>query len=92
MDNLNKFSWAQMTSNTDGKTSGSGTVGVWYGLVSGICFLAATAYFIAMKGEGNSIVLFSSITGLATIAAALLGYRKSKDAATEPQADGAEKV
>ncbi len=35
---MNKFSWAQMTSNSDGKTSASGTMGVIICLVGTLCF------------------------------------------------------
>jgi len=37
--NLNKFSFAQMTSNSDGKTSASGTMGVLVCTIGTLCFL-----------------------------------------------------
>lgn len=92
---INKFSWAQMTSNSDGKTSGSGTMGIFTMGVGLIGFLVGvTDYFIDSKND----IMTQSIVVI-TIGAGLLGYRKSKDsgtpaeqtteAAKEPQADPA---
>lgn len=39
MKNNMNFSFGQMTSNTDGKTSGSGSMGIYITLIGGICFL-----------------------------------------------------
>lgn len=73
--NLDRFSFAQMTSNSDGKTSGSGSMGVFIIAVGLITFLMGAIHFLVVK-EGTimmqSIVIISIGTGL-------LGYRKSKD-------------
>lgn len=70
---INRFSFAQMTSNTNGKTSASGTMGVLICVVGSICFLAGSFY------KNDTILLQSVIfTG---IGAGLLGYRKSQDPA-----------
>jgi hypothetical protein len=69
-ERLNKFSFAQMTSNSDGKTSASGTMGVFLCLISGICFTIGAI-------TKNDTTLLNSVV-LAGIGAGLLGYRKSK--------------
>ena len=37
--NMEKFSFAQLTSNSNGKTSGSGTAGLYIVFIGGLCFL-----------------------------------------------------
>ena len=37
--NIQKFSFAEMTSNSSGKTSGSGTAGLYIVFIGGITFL-----------------------------------------------------
>lgn len=70
-DMMNRFSFSQMTSNTDGKTSASGTMGILICTIGSICFLLGTIY------KNDSILLQSVVfTG---IGAGLLGYRKSQD-------------
>jgi len=70
---ISKFSFAQMTSNSDGKTSASGTMGVLICVVGSICFLLGSFY------KDDTILLQSVVfTG---IGAGLLGYRKSQDPA-----------
>lgn len=78
-----------MTSNSDGKTSGSGTMGIFTMGVGLIGFLVGvTDYFIDSKND----IMTQSIVVI-TIGAGLLGYRKSKDSGTptdsakEPQGD-----
>jgi hypothetical protein len=77
MPEMNKFSFGQMTSNSDGKTSGSGTMGILICTVGSLCFLlgAIDKLFIT----GNIDVITQSIIFVG-IGATLLGYRKSKDA------------
>lgn len=76
MSEMNKFSFGQMTSNSDGKTSGSGTMGILICTVGSLCFLlgAIDKLFIT----GNIDVITQSIIFVG-IGATLLGYRKSKD-------------
>lgn len=70
-----KFSFSEMTSNTDGKTSGSGTMGVYICIIGGICFMLGV-YDTAFLTHGTDIMLQSII--FVGIGAGLLGYRKSK--------------
>lgn len=74
--NLDRFSLAQMTSNSDGKTSGSGTMGVLTITVGLLTFIMGAVHDLALGGTGSimtqSIIVISLGTGL-------LGYRKSKD-------------
>ena len=74
--NINKFSFPQMTSNKDGKTSGSGTMGVLICTVGTLCFLLG-ALDTAFITNSTDIMLQSII--FVGIGAALLGYRKGKD-------------
>ena len=71
--NINKFSIAQATSNSEGKTSGSGTAGLLICFIGAITFAYAT--FTKQMETINQSVMFT------TLGAGLLGYRKSKDAA-----------
>jgi len=69
------FSFGELTSNSSGKTSGSGSMGILICTIGCICFLigAIDAAFIT---HSTNIILQSIIfTG---IGAGLLGYRKSK--------------
>lgn len=81
--NPDKFSIAQMTSNSNGKTSGSGTGGLYLVFLGGVVgALAAVAglFFPAQMGQTNevaNVLLWSSAT--LTLGAGLLGYRKSQD-------------
>lgn len=78
---INRFSFSQMTSNANGKTSSSGTMGVYIILLSVLCFVYGCFEF---HGSGKAdIMMYSSANIL--VGAGLLGYRKSKDnTTTEP--------
>lgn len=73
---IDKFSFAQMTSNTDGKTSGSGTMGVLICAVGTLCFLLGSIDKMFINKDVDIITQSIIFVG---IGAALLGYRKSKD-------------
>ena len=74
--NLDRFSFAQMTSNSDGKTSGSGSMGVFTIAVGLLTFLMGATNVIFFDGTG--MIMTQSIV-IITIGTGLLGYRKSKD-------------
>lgn len=75
----NKFSFAQATSNKDGKTSGTGTLGLIGGLIALLCFLIG-AIFYAVKGD----IMLCTVSGaLFTTCATLLGWRKHKESKEE---------
>jgi hypothetical protein len=74
---LNRFSFAQMTSNSNGKTSASGTMGVL------ICTVGSISFLYGSLIKDTDILLQSVVfTG---IGAGLLGYRKSQDPSKETQ-------
>jgi hypothetical protein len=73
---LEKFSFAQLTSNSDGKTSGSGTMGVLICTVGSLCFLLGCLDKMFFSKAAD--ILVQSIV-FVTIGATLLGYRKSRD-------------
>lgn len=74
---IEKFSFAQMTSNSDGKTSGSGSMGILICTIGAVCFLLGC---IDKMWISHSIDIVSQSIIFVGIGAALLGYRKSKDA------------
>jgi len=74
--NMEKFSFAQLTSNSNGKTSGSGTAGLYIVFIGGLCFLLGC---IDKMFLDKSIDILTQSIVMVTIGAALLGYRKSKD-------------
>jgi len=75
--NMEKFSFAQLTSNSDGKTSGSGTAGLYIVFIGGICFLLGC---IDKMFLDKSVDILTQSIILVSIGTALLGYRKSRDA------------
>ena len=72
---ISKFSFAEMTSNDDGKTSGSGTVGIIISFVGGLCFLLGAVDKMFLSGTVD--ILTQSIVVIG-IGVGLLGYRKGK--------------
>ncbi len=80
-DMMNKFSFAQMTSNSDGKTSGSGTLGAIAGFAGVLGFLYGAVDYSFMSKDGT--IMSQSIIVL-TIGAGLLGYRKSRPDPAQP--------
>lgn len=70
-----KFSFAQMTSNSDGKTSSSGFCGVYIIVVGMLAFLYG-CYEFHTSGKAD-VMMYSSANIL--VGAGLLGYRKSVD-------------
>lgn len=77
---IEKFSFAQMTSNSNGKTSSSGTMGTLICAAGTLCFMlgAVDRAFITKTAD----IMIQSIIFVG-IGATLLGYRKSKADYTE---------
>jgi hypothetical protein len=73
---IKKFSFAEMTSNSNGKTSGSGTMGIYITAIGGVCFLMGCVDKMFLNKDIDVITQSIIFTG---IGATLLGYRKSKD-------------
>lgn len=78
---ISKFSFGQMTSNSDGKTSGSGTMGILICTVGTLCFLLGCVDKMFLSKEIDVITQSMLFVG---IGAGLLGYRKSKDNGITP--------
>ncbi len=72
--NKNKFNLAEIFNNTDGKTSGSGFIGVVSGSVASLCFLIATIGYLFKLTW--TIDVMSQCVFMLGISAALLGVRK----------------
>ena len=79
--NIKKFSFAEMTSNSSGKTSGSGTAGLYIVFIGGLTFLIGCVDKMFLN---NDIDVITQSVVLVGIGASLLGYRKSKDNSEEP--------
>lgn len=77
---MEKFSFAQLTSNSDGKTSGSGTAGLYIVFIGGICFLLGC---IDKMFLDKSVDILTQSIIFVSIGATLLGYRKSRDSGIE---------
>jgi hypothetical protein len=75
--NINKFSFAEMTSNNDGKTSASGTIGILVCVVGTICFLIGCLDKVFINKDIDIITQSIIFVG---IGASLLGLRKYKAA------------
>lgn len=73
--NIKKFSFGEMTSNINGKTSGSGTMGILICTIGALCFLLG-AVDAAFLTHSTDIMLQSII--FVGIGVGLLGYRKSQ--------------
>lgn len=71
--NMSKFSWAELFSNSDGKTSGSGFVGVIICLVGTLCFFLGCLDKMFIS-KGIDIITQSIV--FVGIGATLLGARK----------------
>lgn len=71
--NIKRFSFAELTSNNDGKTSGSGTCGVLLVAVGALGFIAGVVD--SMVFAKGSEIISASITVM-FIGAGLLGLRK----------------
>lgn len=78
---IKKFSFAEMTSNTSGKTSGSGTMGVLICTTGCFCFLFAVIVKCFKPFDLGDILV--QCIALIYAGAFLLGYRKSKNAKLE---------
>ena len=69
---INKFSFGQLTSNNDGKTSGSGTMGVLICTIGTLCFFLGC---IDKMFFNKDIDIITQSIILVGIGAALLGHR-----------------
>lgn len=72
---ISKFSFAEMTSNDDGKTSGSGTVGIVISFIGGLCFFLGAIDKMFLSGTVDILTQSIIVIG---IGVGLLGYRKGK--------------
>ena len=75
-----EFSFSELTSNSSGKTSASGTMGVLICVVGCLTFLIGV---FAMIFFASSVEILTQSIMLIYAGAALLGYRKMKDAESE---------
>jgi hypothetical protein len=73
--NIKKFSFAEMTANSDGKTSASGTMACLICVVGTICFLIGCVDKIWFSKDTDIITQSIIFVG---IGASLLGLRKYK--------------
>jgi len=68
------FSFNELVSNNDGKSSGSGFIGVYLGIIGGVAFLAGMGgYFIQIP---NTVDVLGKVMELIFAVTILLGVRK----------------
>lgn len=75
--NPNKFSFVEMTSNPDGKTSATTTMAIIICMIGSLCFLVGCIAKM-VNPDGNIDVITQSIL-FVSIGAGLLGYKKSQE-------------
>lgn len=69
-----KFRFSETFTNTNGKTSGSGFIGVMLGIIAGLAFIAAmVGYFLEIP---NTIEVMDQMLKLIAASTILLGVRK----------------
>jgi hypothetical protein len=73
--NIKRFSFAEMTSNNDGKTSASGTMGVFICVIGTFCFFLGCLDKVFVSKDIDIITQSIIFVG---IGASLLGLRKYK--------------
>jgi len=73
LSNISKFSWAEMFSNDNGKTSATAFSGWIICIIGSICFLLGC---IDKMWISNSVDIITQSIVFVTIGAALLGVRK----------------
>lgn len=86
---MERFSFAQLTSNSDGKTSGSGTAGLYIVFIGGVCFFLGCVDKMFLD---KSVDILTQSIILVSIGATLLGYRKSKDSGVTELEEAKEEV
>ena len=85
--NISKFSWAELFSNGNGKTSGTAFCGIVICMVGSLCFLLGC---IDKMFISSSIDVISQSIMFVGIGSGLLGFRKfvdSKKPESEPQSE-----
>ena len=75
---IEKFSLAEMTNNSNGKTSGSGAAGIYLVFIGGIILVMGAIAGLFFDSVQTANVLLAG-SGSCTLGASLLGYRKSVD-------------
>lgn len=84
--NIGKFSFSEMTSNSNGKTSSTAVAGLYITAIGGLCFLAGSIGVLFFE---STVDVLEQSTILASVGAALLGvknivrFRKGSEV-TEP--------
>jgi hypothetical protein len=73
---IERFSFGQMTSNENGKTSASGTMGILICVIGTLCFLMGCVDKMFLNKDIDVITQSIIFVG---IGAGLLGYRKSRE-------------
>ena len=83
MYNKHKFNWHELFNNTSGKTSGSAFIGLYFGIIAGLAFIAGMiGWFMSMP---FLLEIFEIILKLAGISVLLLGIRKVVENINKPK-------
>lgn len=70
--NINKFSFAEMTSNNNGKTSVTSTSGAYIIFIGGVCFVLGCVDKMFLN---NSVDIINQSIVMVTIGASLIGVK-----------------
>jgi hypothetical protein len=70
-----KFRFSETFNNSDGKTSGSGFIGVLFGMTTALCFIAGGLGLFF--GKEGMVELIDASLQLGLLSGALLGLRKA---------------
>ena len=81
---IKKFSFAEMTSNSDGKTSGAGVMGIYVIIIGGIGFILGCIDKLYIH---NDIQIISESIIFTGIGATLMGVRLWQSAVTKRKID-----
>jgi hypothetical protein len=71
-----KFRFSETFNNANGKTSGSGFIGVIFGIVTAVAFFVLTISFALGFGGNDLVDIIKHTLSLGGISAMLLGARK----------------
>lgn len=85
INNKMNFSFGQLTSNDNGKTSASGTMGIYIVLIGGLCFLLGC---IDKMWINRDIDIITQSIIFTTTGVTLLGIRKVKSIKDEAKNTG----
>ena len=90
MSDISKFNWVEIFNNKDGKTSGSGFLGILFGITGILSFIACIiAWYLKMP---NLLDVMGNVIWLIACSSALMGVRKFMGGKDKPSIDNDDKT